>query len=123
MTNTNLYDGEVEWLLNSPDGPVGRVVTELAQKATATAKAGAPLQKQAHHSWSFAKSTSYMPWSTLYLKVNVRWSGYRYNSAGQLYSGVNAPFGPVMFLQNGGGRYGHAEKARFMSAALDGLVL
>lgn len=123
MTNTNLYDGELEWLLNSPDGPVGQVITELSLKATSTAKSAAPLQKPEHHSWSFAKSTSYMPWATLYLRVNVRWSGYRYNSLGQLYSGVNAPYGPTQFLQNGGGRHGHAVRVRFMTAALNGLAL
>jgi hypothetical protein len=99
VAEVNLYPGALEDLLNSPDGPVGGVIAALSMEATDIAKAAAPLQKPSSHSWSFAKSTSYMPWSTTYLKVNVRWSGFRFNGFGQMYSGVNAPYGPTLFLE------------------------
>jgi hypothetical protein len=99
ISTVNLDPLAINELLNSPDGPVGQVILELSVQATKIAAEAAPLQKPWNHSWVFAKSTSYMPWSTSYLKANVRSSGVRYNALGQLYSGVNAPYGPTLFLE------------------------
>jgi hypothetical protein len=106
-----LYD-----LLHNIDGPVGRFITEKSLEMTSLAEAGAPLQKPKNWSWG-RNSTSYMPRSFGYLKGSIR-PVVGYTKAGQLFGGTNAAYGPTLFLEEGGGRYGHAERIPFMSAAL-----
>lgn len=93
-----LDEAALEDLLNGPDGPVGEMLQDLAVKMTTVAKAAAPTQKMHNHSWHFASSTSYMPWATTYLKGNIR-PHMGYTSTGKIFAGVNAPYGPTLFLQ------------------------
>jgi hypothetical protein len=114
-------------LLNSPAGPVGVLLTELSLQATALAKAKAPV---------IVSPTNFSSWGRVFrpdrfqyyetvggTKAHVHWSGFLFNSRGQMYSGVNAPYGPTLFLQYGGGRHRHAELNLFMSTALDEVQL
>jgi hypothetical protein len=117
----DLYPAALDELLNSPAGPVGQVIEELSVQATGIAEAAAPFQKPENHSWSFTKSTSYTPWSTIYLKVNTRPSGFLYNARGQIFSGVNAPYGPTLFLERPA-RQLH-RKYPFLSTAVDTVQL
>lgn len=118
-----LDDAAIHDMLNAADGPVGFVIDELSVRATEFAKLKAPVQKPENWSWGFAKSTSYEPRSVGYLKGAIHEHFPGYNGAGQLYGGVNAPLGPTMYLQYGGGRHGHARLNRFMTEALDELEL
>jgi hypothetical protein len=98
-------DGDIVWdeealeaLLNSPDGPVGQMLAELASQAAAVARAAAPVQTPRTYSWGKKHSTSYMPWSGGYTKANVR-AVMGYTKGGTLFGGVNAPYGPTLFLE------------------------
>ena len=107
-------DLALEQLLNSPDGPVGRLLTAKAAEATAIATAAAPLQKR--HNWSWGRnSTSYLPRSLGYLKGNIR-PHMGYTRAGKLFSGVNAPYGPTLFLEKPADQLRH--RYPFLSVAL-----
>jgi len=121
----------IDWLLNDPAGPVGLVIEELSEKAAAIAKAAAPVIKGgtsypgsnlSHWGREFDPRFQYgnRPGST---RASVRSSGFRFNGAGQLYSGVNVNYGATLFLQEGGGRHGHAVHHPFMTTALYGVEL
>lgn len=127
----NLDPVAIDWLVNSPDGPVGVVIEELSVKAAAIARAAAPVIVGGRHwppsnlsHWGKAFDPRYQygnrPGST---KASVRPSGFRFNALGQMYSGVNVNYGPTLFLQEGGGRYGHAALHPFMSVAIDTVEL
>lgn len=118
----NLDMAAVEDMLNSPDGPVGTTILELAEQATSIAKLNAPLQKPWNWSWSARKSTSYVTRSVGYLKGGIRVTGIKLNKVGQIYSGVNAPYGPTLFLQQPA-RQIHSMDYMFMSVALNSVVL
>lgn len=113
----------VEWddaalndLLHSVDGPVGQWLVKKVGEMTAIAEAVAPVQKRKNWSWG-RNSTSYMPRSVGYLKGSIR-PVIGYTKSGDLFGGTNAAYGPTLFLEEGGGRYGHAERIPFMSTAL-----
>lgn len=116
MADIQWDDAALDDLLNSIDGPVGKFITEKTAEMTALAEIGAPLQKRKNWSWG-RDSTSYLPRSFGYLKSTVR-PVIGYTKGGHLYGGTNAAWGPVLFLQYGGGRYGRAERIPFMSSAL-----
>jgi len=116
MAEIKWNDAALEDLLHSMDGPVGRFIAEKSAEMTSLAVAGAPIQKPQNYSWG-RDSTSYMPRSFGYLKAGIR-PHMGYTKSGNLYGGTNAPYGPTLFLEEGGGRYGHAERIPFMSAAL-----
>lgn len=101
-------------LLNSPSGPVGRFLEVKAAEATAIATAAAPLQKRQNWSWG-RNSTSYMPRSLGYLKGNIR-PHMGYTRTGKLFSGVNAPYGPTLFLEKPADQLHHSYP--FLSSAL-----
>lgn len=87
-------DVQALWdLLNSADGPVGRMVQELSAQAATVALAKAPVRHTA--SWS-ARSNS---WPPGYLKAHIRphlgWG----SRTGHIYGGVNAPMSPTIFLE------------------------
>jgi hypothetical protein len=121
MAGVEWNEAAIEDLLNSVDGPVGRYLTEKMTEMTAYAVAAAPIQKPKNYSWG-RDSSSYLPRSFGYLKGTVR-PHMGYTISGQLYSGTNAAWGPTLFLEYGGGRYGHAERIPFMSAALYAVTL
>jgi hypothetical protein len=106
----------LEDLLNSPDGPVGAVIEELSEKAADTARIAAPVMER-------------RKWNPLYqygppgvTKASVRPSGFRFNTLGQMYSGVNVSYGPTLFLQRPA-RQIRSDAYMFMSHALDAVEL
>ena len=72
---------ELEQMLNSPEGLVGKMLEDLASRATVVAKAAAPTQKPENYSWGKKRSTSYMPWSGGYTKARVSFHPSRKSSA------------------------------------------
>lgn len=112
----HLDDALLEELLNTPDGPVGAVIAELAEKATAIAKAAAPVMKRAR----FSPVYQYGPPGET--RKSVRWSGFRYNGLGQLYSGVNVNYGPTLYLEKPARQVTPGVYA-FMTTALNGVEL
>ena len=110
-------------LLNSPGGPVGELIYDLSVKAAGVAKATAPTMGQRNYShWGgyFDPVRQYGPPGET--RKSVRWSGFRFNGAGQLYSGVNVNYGPTLFLQRPA-RQVRPVVFAFMSRALDSVEL
>ena len=106
-------------LINDLDGPVGRYLAEKVAQMTALVLAAAPLQKPKNFSWG-RNSTSYMPRSLGYLKGSVR-PHMGYTMKGQLFGGVNAAYGPTLFLEKPADQL--HEKIPFMSSALYAVTL
>lgn len=103
-------------LLNTPEGPVGIVVEELADKATGYARTLAPVLKRKYqplHMYGPSGET----------KTSVHKTGFRFNQLGQMYNGVNVNFGPTVFLQQPARQYNGARTWMFMSQALDAVTL
>lgn len=90
-------DAELEWLLNSMDGPVGKFLAEKAAEMAAIAMALAPVQQVKNWSWG-RNSSSYMPRSLGYLKGSVT-PHMGYTRGGTIFGGVNAAYGPTLFLE------------------------
>ncbi len=109
-----INEAAVEWLTNSPDGPVGRFIEEKTIQMTAAAVAAAPIQKPQNYSWG-PHSTSYMPRSSGYLKSMIK-PHFGYTRGGTIFGGVNAPFGPTVFLQKPADQLHHSYP--FMTTAL-----
>jgi hypothetical protein len=122
VNEVNLFEGEIEDMLNGPDGPVAVVIDELGHKAAELATALAPVMKPWNH-WGHGAYNPYYqygpPGAT---KKSVRASGLRYNNSGQLYSGVNVNYGPTLFLERPA-RQIHSDVYKFMTEALDALEL
>jgi hypothetical protein len=114
MSGIDWNDAAIEDLLKSMDGPVGKFILEKTQQMTAMVRADAPVQKPENYSWG-KRSSSYEPRSAGYLKGGVH-SAMGYTKTNQLYGGVNAPYGPTLFLEQPA-RQLH-EKIPFMSSAL-----
>jgi hypothetical protein len=114
VVDINWDNAALEDLLNSPTGLVGEYLEEKAEEAVAIATAAAPLQTP--RTWSWGKhSSSYMPRSFGYLKGNIRLhTGY--TKGGTFFTGVNAPYGPTLFLEQPARQLHHAYP--FLSAAL-----
>ncbi len=121
MSEFKWDDAALHDLLQSIDGPVGKWLAEKTLELTAEVEAAAPIQKPKNYSWGHG-STSYMPRSIGYLKGGVR-PHMGYTKTGMLFGGVDAPYGPTLFLERGGGRHGHAERIPFMSTALYSVVI
>jgi hypothetical protein len=118
----HLDEAAIEDMLNSPDGPVGAVIEELSDKAAAIAREAAPVMKPENFShWGKYYDPRFQYGPPGRTKARVRSSFPRYNDQGQLYGGVNVPYGPTLFLERPArqirGDY------RFMTAALDGVEL
>jgi hypothetical protein len=114
------HEDELEDMLNTPEGLVGEFLTELMMKMATVAKAGAPIQKPQNFSWGKKYSTSYMPWSGGYTKAHtVPHMGY--TKGGHLFGGVNAPYGPTLFLEKPARQLKHSYP--FMTTALYSLSI
>jgi hypothetical protein len=117
----HLDEAALEDMLNSPDGPVGAVIEELSDKAAAIAREAAPVMKPRRHGSGLGYNPLHQYGPPGMTKARVRPSFPRYNDQGQLYGGVNVPYGPTLFLERPArqirGDY------RFMTAALDGVEL
>lgn len=92
---------EMDDMLRSPDGLVGRYINGLAVQMGFAARAKAPSKSPENESWLPAKSTSYpsAKWPTPEggLRSSIK-SVFGYNKAGNMYGGVNAAYGPTFFL-------------------------
>jgi hypothetical protein len=113
-------EDQLEQLLNTPEGPVGQMLEDLAARATLVAKAAAPVQKPSSFSWGRKRSTSYMPWSGGYTKSRIV-PHMGYTRGGTLFSGVNAPLRPTLFLERPARQMRRSYP--FMTTALDSINL
>lgn len=112
----HLDPAQLDDLLNSPDGPVGVLIEELAQKAAEIARTAAPVMRGRR----FNPLYQYGPPGET--KKSVRWSGFRFNNLGQIYSGVNANYGPTLYLEKPARQVTPGVYA-FMTTALNGVEL
>lgn len=94
----NWFEAELEDVLNGPDDLVGRYLQDKAETMEKVALAAAPVQKPQNFSWSPRKSDSYMPDSMGFLQGKIRFH-MGYTTKGTLFAGVNAPYGPTLFLE------------------------
>lgn len=109
----------VNYLVNEPEGPVGALIAEVSLKATAIAKADAPIMKKRNYSFwrpTWNPETQYGPPG--HMKSSVHWSGFRFNKLGQMYSGVNTDFAPTVFLEHPA-RQIKTTEYRYMTHALE----
>ena len=114
MNDLKWDDAAVWELLHDMNGPVGKWLAEKSLEMTSVATALAPVQSPKNFSWG-RDSTSYMPRSMGYLKGKIR-PHMGYTKGGTLYSGVNAPYGPTLFLEQPADQLHH--KIPFLSSAL-----
>ena len=115
MAEVHLDEGAVEEMLNTPDGPVGVLLDELSSRAATVARVIAPVMRSRYHSEYY----QYGPPGYTKGKIRQHFPAY---SNGQLYGGVNAPYGPTLFLERPA-RQIHTTRYRFMSMALDTVEL
>ncbi|HEY1705583.1 MAG TPA: hypothetical protein VGG75_38345 [Trebonia sp.] len=132
MAEVNLDAVAMDWLLNDPAGPVGVLIADMSEKAAAIARTAAPVMVTgsrwppsnfSHWGKAFNPRFQYGDTGPGDTRASVRWSGFLYNGLGQMYSGVNVNYGPTLYLQQGGGRHGHAIRHPFMTTALDTVQL
>lgn len=118
-----LDEAAMEDMLHSEDGLVGRYIRGLGIQAAAIAKALAPERKARNMSWSQSKSTSYpsVKWPGQLLKSSVH-AAFGYSKTGQMYGGVNAAYGPTLFLTKPAEQI-HTGRSLFMTDALDSVAL
>src|SRR5690348_825435 len=123
MASVHLDYGAIEELLNTPEGEVGRYLGAVGLEATALAKAAAPVMARRNYShWGAMWDPRFQygpPGATRY---KTHWSGFRFNGAGQMYTGVNAPAGPTYFLERPA-RQIFSRRYAFMSEAMDSVQL
>lgn len=91
----------IDELLNSPDGPVGLVIAELSDKAAAIAKEAAPVMKVPKNlsRWGKMFDPRYQYGPLGMTKAGVHAHFPAFNKLGGIYGGVNAPYGPTLFLE------------------------
>lgn len=130
MADVTINEAEIFALLNDPVGGLGELLMELAEQGTALAKAAAPVMvggvkwpPSNYSRWGAMYDALYQYGPPGHTKAAIAPAGFRYNKLGQLYTGVNAPWGPTLFLEYGGGRYGHAKLHPFMTTAWGELAL
>lgn len=122
-TRVNINVTATEELLNSPDGPVGVLIEELSQKATEIARAAAPVMERHNYSrWGKVFDERYQYGPPGHTKGDIRVHFPAFNKLGQLYGGVNAPYGPTLFLEHPA-RQIHSVQYMFMTEALNGVEL
>jgi hypothetical protein len=89
----------LEDLLNSPDGPVGRLIAELSGQAAAVARSAVRVRSVpgTRRTRAGRNSTAVPPGFT---KASIRVHGPVTGSRGGLYGGVNAALVPTVFLEH-----------------------
>lgn len=113
----------LEWLLNSPDGPVGVMTLELGAQATAAAKALAPTMKRRNQSqWGKVYDPRYQYGPAGMTKSSVHLHGPAYNRFGEIYASANAAYGPTLFLERPAEQI-HSAAYKFLSGALDTVTI
>jgi len=96
--NVNLDDAEIFDMLNSADGPVGQLVTELSAQAAAVATGAVHVRPGTPRStvWS-SRSTALPPgYTKARIRPHMGWG----KATGNIYGGVNAPAAPSIFLED-----------------------
>lgn len=119
MVDVVWNDAELEWLAHSPEGPVGQFLAEKAVEMAALVMTLAPVQQVKNWSWG-RNSSSYMPRSLGYLKGSVT-PHLGATRSGMLFGGVNAAYGPTLFLEKPADQMHHVYP--FMSTALYAAVI
>jgi hypothetical protein len=117
-----LDEAEMEDMLQSPDGLVGRYIAGLGIQAAAIAKAMAPRKDLRNESWHPTKSTSYpsIPWPGLTLAASIH-PAFGFTKGGSMYGGVNVNYGPTLFLTRPARQIHHINL--FMTVALYSVAL
>lgn len=113
MADIELDDTAIAELTNSPDGPVGRMTLELAERAAVVARGVVRVRRS--RPWS-ARSDARPPGFT---KARIR-PDLGYDNEGLLYGAVLAPYDPGFFLE-----YPREDRDRypFLSTGIDSLTL
>lgn len=123
MADFTIDPAAVNYLLNTPEGPTGVFTSGLGARATSAARARAPVMKPKNFSsWGkmYNPERQYGPPGMT--KAKIYDYGIHYNRFGQIYTGVNAPFFPTVFLEIPAKQVSEGEYA-FMSQARDSLAL
>ena len=114
MVDVKWDEANWEWMVHSMDGPVGKFLEAKSLEMAAIAKVAAPIQQRRNWSWG-KRSSSYMPRSLGYLKGSVT-PHMGWTRSGELFGGVNAAYGPTLFLEQPADQLHHAYP--FLSTAL-----
>lgn len=105
-------------LLNSVDGPVGRLIMELSYRAAAVARSAAPVRAVPGTRRTRAGRNSTAR-AAGFLKADIRTHLAR-GSLGGLYGGVNAAADPAIFLEYPASQMDR--KYPFLTTALDAIT-
>jgi hypothetical protein len=112
-------EDQLHELLNSVDGPVGRLIAELSAEAAQIARSAVRVRSVPGTRRTRAgRGSSARPPG--FLKADIRVHGPVRGSLGGLYGGVNAAADPAVFLE-----YPAAQMTRkypFLTTALDEIV-
>jgi hypothetical protein len=112
----------VDELLNSLDGPVGRLIAELSGRAASIARRRVHVRPGTPGStvWNEATSTA---WPPGYTRASIRTHLARGARTGKLYGGVNASGSPTFFLEYPPrGAEQMTDRYPFLTTALDELA-
>lgn len=108
-----LNDAAIVELTNSPEGPVGQLILELATQASVVARAVVRVRHS--RTWS-ARSDARPPG---YTKARIR-PAIGYDAEGLIYAAVLAPYDPGFFLEY---PRENRDQYPFLSTGLDTLTL
>lgn len=112
--DVTLNETAVYELLNSPAGPVGRMLNELNAQAASVARARVRVRRTP--AWS-RRSNAFPPGYTLAsIKAKIG-----YDSLGLIYGGVTAAEDPTVFLEEPAEQM--ESRYPFLTTGLDSLVL
>lgn len=114
------HEYQLDQLLRSPDGPVGRLIAELSERVAVVARRTVPVRDPATRNRrrrAGLHSTARPPGFT---KANIRVHGPVRGHTG-LYGGVNAPGSPGIFLEYPASQMNR--KYPFLTTGLDSLSL
>jgi hypothetical protein len=93
----NLDDAEIFDMLNSADGPVGQMVTELSAQAAAVAVAVVHVRPGTPSSATTGRNSNARPpgFTKSRIRPHLAW-----RADGTVYGGVNAPADPAIYLED-----------------------
>lgn len=89
-------DAEIQWLLTSPEGPVGELIGELSEKAAAVARGAVHVRPGTAKSATTGHGSNARPPG--FTKADIRVHGPVRGAYG-MYGGVNAAADPTIFLE------------------------
>lgn len=120
MATVSWDDAAVYDLLNSPDGPVGRLIAELSERGAMVARSVVRVRKVPGTRRTRAGRNS-TAWPPGFTKAGIRVHGPVIGSRGGLYGGVNAPFNPGLFLEHPAEQMSRSYP--FLTTAMDSLEI